>query len=134
MALDLLKIDGDSIGDCILAYGVLTAAQTPPAVQVGVLQADAAVNAESINLLRVWQFRLQIERDTYLECAQAVAEIKAMANRQGLIQVYSAGELAMTLLDWTIQSVQCPELDPGFAGRYTKDLVVVCVGVTAEEY
>lgn len=125
------QFKGTMLGDMVVKVEDATASASQPVVQVGILQTNAAINADSRNLVHSIRVTLLIERSDNEACFRAMRTIRNMLNLTGDLYLTDVASTRLTGKGWTLSATSDPDLALGFGGRYTDDFVVTFVGPAA---
>lgn len=128
-----LTFEGEQIGDHLIKVVPADHARTLPAVRTGLYQQRAAINTDSTNYLYARQFHVTLKRGNPVLLDRAVLALQELQGRTGDIDTVQDADTVL-YEQWTIESVDPPDVADGFGGRYARSVVITAIGVTRPRY
>ncbi|MFO0971820.1 MAG: hypothetical protein U1A27_00060 [Phycisphaerae bacterium] len=133
---DTCRFSQQTLGDQATSWVVRNAPLTPPAMQAGIWRDAGGLSTESRNMMRTLEVTVTLKRTTSFALSAAVDAIQSWQGRRGEVQIRSGGAVKIRSTDdqWTLERVELSGVDPGFGGRWVRDLLLRFVGSSPLEY
>lgn len=130
----LLYFRGQVIGDGVVKMEPDTLALTPPVAQVGLFQAAAGLNGDSINLQYGLVVTIHLARYSTTDFARDVTAIQQLQGLKGNLEIRVDGSIKCTGWDWFLTFAPRPAIHPGHGGRFVQEWPLRFAGDSALQF
>ncbi len=128
-----LTFNGDEVGQYLMVVQPVNELLTPANFRVGLFQQNAAVNADSRNLVRSYRFVVTLLGSSPISAARLLEIIQQLQGRRGdIVAVFDSDRVELD--QWVINRVESAMPSPGFGGLWRPGVAITAVGENPPRY